>query len=158
MEFREFKTDFIKKEVEKQYKAAKKVQETMINAELKDCPEGFELTKEMLISNESGGVLWLLQEIFTDYFSGGFKWLGIAVSFMLGIMSTLITDNDKNVLSNGLVGSVIALMIIGYVIDVARKTVEKRVEKLTIRILNAMSYERYRFLLSSEQEVEATDE
>lgn len=158
MEFREFRTDALKKNVEKQCEVAKKVCDTMKNADLKDCSEGFELTKEMLINNERLGVCSVLQEVFYDYCSGGFKWLGFAVTFLLGILATLITDNDANVLSNGIVGYVIALIIMGCVIDIAGKTFEKKVEKMTIRILNDMSYERYRFLIDSQKEVEETVE
>lgn len=154
MKFRELNNDTLSKEVKKQREVANKVKETMENANLGDCQEGFNLTKEILINNERLGICSLLQEVFADYCSGGFKWLGVAVTFFLGIIATLITDNDANVLDNGLVGCVIVLMIIGYVIDIAGKTFEKKVEKLTVRILNDMSYERYRFLVDSEQEDE----
>lgn len=68
--------------------------------------------------------------------------------------ATIITDNSRGEVNDVLIGNVIALLLFGWLIDVAGKVFENSNVKLNIRILRSMSFERYKMLIDSDTKEE----
>ena len=154
MKFRNFEKENIAYKVEQQREAARKVRDTIKDADLSECEAGFELAKEMLIKNEEAGVSVILEYLFNEYGSGALRWLQISITFLLGMCATIITDNSRGEVNDVLIGNVIALLLFGWLIDVAGKVFENSNVKLNIRILRSMSFERYKMLIDSDTKEE----
>ena len=70
------------------------------------------------------------------------------------INKKIITDNSRGEVNDVLIGNVIALLLFGWLIDVAGKVFENSNVKLNIRILRSMSFERYKMLIDSDTKEE----
>ena len=147
LKFREIKTEKLKTQIDIQCEVARKIQENMKEAGIPENIQGFELVKEILISNETSTIILVLEEVMGKFEDCIFKWVVFAITFLLGILATLIAENEKVDLN-----LVIFLLIIGCGIEFCAKLTMQKVENLKIRILKNMTYERYKFLINFDKE------
>ena len=131
-----------------------KIRDTIKDADLSECEAGFELAKEMLINNEEAGLSIILEYLFIEYGSGALRWLQNAITFFLGVFATIIANNSTSEVSGALTRDVIALLLIGWLVEVAGKILKNSVIKLSVRILRSMSFERYKMLIDSDTKEE----
>ena len=154
MKFRNFEKENIAYIVEQQREAARKVRDTIKNADLSECEAGFELAKEMLIKNEEAGLSVILEYLFNEYGSGALRGLQNAITFFLGVFATIIANNSTEKVSEALIRDVIALLLVEWLVYVAGKIFKNSVIKPNIRILRSMSFERYKMLIDSDTKEE----
>lgn len=135
------KKDIFNVQIEKQVLVAKKIKEEMGKMNIEDCEEKFCLIKEIMIYNEQNKARKALKDLFSDYIKSATDWIRYIITFMLGILSSLIISDTTN---SNIKIYVFAFALMGVFIDVMRNSLQDT-KTFTVGIIENMTYQRYLF-------------
>lgn len=145
------KKDIFNVQIEKQVLVAKKIKEEMGKMNIEDCEEKFCLIKEIMIYNEQNKARKALKDLFSDYIKSATDWIRYIITFMLGILSSLIISDTTN---SNIEIYVFAFALMGVFIDVMRNSLQDT-KTFTVGIIENMTYQRYLFLIKADIAISA---
>lgn len=149
MKFREYKSNYLSTKMNQYEQVAIEVNKVIEECKIEECEQGFELVKEMIINNEKLPFHVSLISALKEYFAGVGKWFATFISFSLGLLTTLISEKEDIVITPFFWMLVLVVFLLGYAFDALIEICNIKQDKLHIRILKEMKFNRYKFLIDN---------
>lgn len=149
MKFREYKKDYLLTKMTQYEQVAMEINKVIKECEIEECEQGFELAKEMIINNEKLPFHVSLISALKEYFAGVGKWFATFITFILGLLTTLISEKEDILMTSDFWALVLVVFWVGYAFDALIEVCNIKQDKLHIRILKDMKFDRYKFLIDN---------
>lgn len=128
---------------------AMEINKVIKECKIEECEQGFELAKEMIINNEKLPFYISLISALKEYFAGVGKWFATFITFILGLLTTLISEKEDILMTPDFWALVLVVFLVGYAFDALIEVCNIKQDKLHIRILKDMKFDRYKFLIDN---------
>ena len=148
--FRKYSEDYLQKRQERYSYVALEVKKVICQCGYNDTEESFELAKKWILSNEQLSIIQSFGDTIRELLEYISTWIPIMVSFALGVLTTILSNNTEKIFSKSFWGCFFLTVIMGFVFELLIKTLCINIEKLSVRILKEMTYDEYRLLSSLE--------
>lgn len=152
MKFREYKKDYLLTKMTQYEQVAMEINKVIKECKMEECEQGFELAKEMILNNEYLPTLIVLVSVLKEYIVGAGKWFATFITFILGVITALISENVDILMAPDFWKVVLTVFLFGFLFDVLIEIYNTKSEKLHIRILKDMKFDRYKFLLENHKQ------
>lgn len=149
MKFREYKDGYLSTKMTQYEQVAMEINKVIKECKMEECEQGFELAKEIIINNEKLPFHVSLISALKEYFAGVGKWLVTFITFILGLLTTLISEKEDILMTPDFWALVLVVFWLGYAFDALIEVCNIKQDKLYIRILKDMKFDRYKFLIDN---------
>lgn len=149
MKFREYKDGYLSTKMTQYEQVAMEINKVIKECKMEECEQGFELAKEIIINNEKLPFHVSLISALKEYFAGVGKWFATFITFILGLLTTLISEKEDILMTPDFWALVLVVFLVGYAFDALIEVCNIKQDKLHIRILKDMKFDRYKFLIDN---------
>lgn len=149
-EFRKYSKDYLENRQDQYLYVASEVKKVISECRYQDSKESFELARKWILNNEQISIIQGFGDAIRELLEYISAWIPIMVSFALGVLTTILSNNTQKIFSKGFWGWFFSIVIMGFAFEVLIKTLCIKIEKPCVRILKEMTYGEYRLLSSLE--------
>lgn len=150
-DFRDYSENYLQKKQEQYNYVAHKVQKVINECGYEESEASFELAKKWLLNNENLSIIQGVGDAIRELLEYISKWLSTMVGFVLGVLTTLLSNDMEKTFIENFWGYVVFILAIGFALDLLVKTSCTRIEKLCVRIMKEMTYSQYKLLIDAEK-------
>ena len=108
------------------------------------------MAKKWILNNEQLSIIQGFGDAIRELLEYISAWIPIMVSFALGVLTTILSNNTEKIFSKSFWGWFFLIIIMGFAFELLIKTLCIKTEKPRVRILKEMTYGEYRLLSSLE--------
>lgn len=149
-DFRKYSGDYLQNRQERYSYVATEIRKIICQCGYEDSEESFELARKWILNNEQLSLIQGLGDAVRELLEYISSWIPIMVSFALGIITTILSNDPETIFSKSFWGYLFLIVSVGFAFDLLIKTSCIKTEKISVRIIKEMTYGEYKLLISYE--------
>lgn len=146
MKFRKYSDKYVENKMMQYEVVVSEVDRVLEKVGLENNEASFEIAKDLILNNEEMSIWKAIKLAIKDFFCVLNEWIPIVASFLLGLFTEKISNNPVN---KKYWVVVLLIVMLGYIIHIVLKCISEPMDKLNIRILKNLSYNKYKSLKNS---------